>query len=148
MHKFYLWKDHKEYVDKINKEKFAGYSDWSIPSKAEAGVLFDKDKKKKCMDKNGTHYYIDPIFEAGGVSNTWITECSDDNIIRYDLKCGVDTPYPGTDVFGSMRLVRKAPVAKEEPKAEAKGDGEPKAAEKQPAKEAAKAPAEESAKEE
>ncbi|HJO01040.1 MAG TPA: hypothetical protein QGF86_09265, partial [Nitrospinaceae bacterium] len=34
-------------------------------------------------------------------------ECSDDKIIRFDLKIGVDTPYPGKDVFGSMRLVSK-----------------------------------------
>ncbi|PIQ99656.1 MAG: hypothetical protein COV66_10915 [Nitrospinae bacterium CG11_big_fil_rev_8_21_14_0_20_45_15] len=107
-HKFYLWKDHKEYVDAVNAEKFAGYDDWAIPSKAQAMVLFDKNKKKKCLDKNSNPYHIDPLFTAGGAASTWITECSDEQIIRFDLVCGVDTPYPGQDVFSSMRLVRKA----------------------------------------
>jgi hypothetical protein len=105
MHRFYTWMDHREYVDKFNKEKFAGYDNWRIPSKAEAATIFDKTKE--CMDKNGTLYSVDPIFEAGGASNTWISECSDDNIIRYDFKVGVDTPYPTQDVWATMRLLRK-----------------------------------------
>lgn len=105
MHKFYLWSDHREYVDKFNKEKFAGYDNWRIPNKAEAMTIFDKTKE--CMDKNGTVFPLDPIFEAGGASNTWITECSDEKIIRFDGKIGVDTPYPTQDVWSSMRLIRK-----------------------------------------
>jgi hypothetical protein len=105
MHRFYTWMDHREYVDKFNKEKFAGYDNWRIPSKSEAATIFDKTKE--CMDKNGTMYSVDPIFEAGGASNTWISECSDDNIIRYDFKVGVDTPYPTQDVWATMRLLRK-----------------------------------------
>jgi uncharacterized protein DUF1566 len=105
MHKFYLWSAHREYVDKFNKEKFAGYENWRIPSKAEAMTIFDKTKE--CMDKNGTMFPLDPVFEAGGASNTWISECSDEKIIRFDGKIGVDTPYPTQDVWSSMRLVRK-----------------------------------------
>ncbi|MFQ5451521.1 MAG: DUF1566 domain-containing protein [Nitrospinaceae bacterium] len=103
--RFYTWQDHKEYIDKINKEKFAGYDDWRLPSKAEAMTIFDKSKE--CLDKNGTPFFIDPIFEAGGASNTWISECSDEKIIRFDFKVGVDTSYPTQDIWGSMRLVRK-----------------------------------------
>jgi hypothetical protein len=113
MKRFYTWQDHKEYVDKFNKEKFAGYEDWGIPSKAEAVTLFDKSGKKQLMDKNGTLYPIDPIFAVGGASNTWITECSDEKIIRMDLKIGVDTPYPTQEVWSSMRLVRKASAPEE-----------------------------------
>jgi len=119
-HKFYTWMEHRQYVDKFNKEKFAGHDNWRIPSKAEAATIFDKTKK--CMDKNGTMYSVDSVFEAGGASNTWITECTEDKIIRYDFKVGVDTPYPTKDVWATMRLVRKegeaaASPAGEEPSA-------------------------------
>jgi hypothetical protein len=105
--KFYTWQAHREYVDKVNKEKFAGYDNWRIPSKAEATTLVDKTGTKQCEDKNGTMFPLDPLFDAGCVANTWISECSDDKIIRFDLKIGVDTPYPGQDVWGSIRLVSK-----------------------------------------
>ena len=105
MHKFYTWMAHREYVDKFNQEKFAGYDNWRIPNKVEALTIFDKTKE--CMDKNGTLFPLDPIFDAGGASNTWISECSDEKIIRFDGKIGIDTPYPTQEVWSSMRLVRK-----------------------------------------
>ena len=145
MHQFYTWMDHRQYVDKFNKEKFAGYDNWRIPSKAEAATIFDKTKE--CMDKNGTMYSVDPIFDAGGASNTWISECSDDNIIRYDFKVGVDTPYPTQDVWATMRLLRKegeaaVPVGAEPDTVEAKsapadakgGEADAKPAAPKPAK--------------
>ncbi len=104
-HKFYLWADHREYVEKVNVEEFAGHNSWRIPSKTEAASIFNKEKE--CIDKNGSVFYVDPIFERGGVGNTWISECSDEKIIRYDFKTGVDTPYPPADIWASIRLVRK-----------------------------------------
>lgn len=106
---FYTWQNHREYVDWVNKNKdqFGGYDNWRIPTKAEALTLFDKTGVKQLMDKNGTYYPIDSVFAPGGASNTWISECSDEKIIRMDLKIGLDTPYPTSDVWSSMRLVRK-----------------------------------------
>jgi hypothetical protein len=69
-------------------------------------TLFDKTGVKSLVDKNGTTYPIDSIFAPFGASNTWITECSDEKIIRMDLKIGVDTDYPTADVWSSMRLIR------------------------------------------
>ena len=108
MRKFYTWADHGQYVDWVNenKDKFGGYDNWRIPNKKEALTLFDKSGVKSLVDKNGTSYPIDPIFAPFGASNTWITECSDEKIIRMDLKIGVDTVYPTADVWSSMRLIR------------------------------------------
>ncbi|MBT6408883.1 MAG: DUF1566 domain-containing protein [Nitrospina sp.] len=141
MKKFYTWADHREYVDWVNKnkDKFGGYDNWRIPNKAEALTLFDKSGLKSLADKNGTDYPIDSIFAPGGASNTWITECSDEKIVRMDLKIGVDTPYPGPDVWSSMRLIRKegeaapspagkadVPAATAEPTAEKSASAEAK----------------------
>ncbi|MFT4579501.1 MAG: hypothetical protein ACI8PD_001115 [Nitrospinales bacterium] len=106
---FYTWQDHKQYVDWVNqnKDQFGGFDNWRIPTKAESLTLFDKTGVKSLMDKNGTYYPIDSMFAPGGASNTWISECSDEKIIRMDLKIGLDTPYPNNDVWSSMRLVRK-----------------------------------------
>ncbi len=145
---FYTWQDHEQYVDWVNNNKaqFGGYDNWRIPTKAEALTLFDKTGVKQLMDKNGTFYPIDPIFEPGGASNTWITECSDEKIIRMDLKIGLDTPYPTNDVWSSMRLVRKEgeAVAKASTPTPAKAKPEVKPAVEAEVAEATPAPAKKS----
>ena len=87
---FYTWQDHQQYVDGVNKnkEEVGGYDKWRMPTKAEALTRFDKTGVKQLMDKNGTFYPIEPIFEPGGASNTWVTECADEEIIRVDVKGG------------------------------------------------------------
>ena len=44
------------YVDKLNKSRFAGYSNWRLPTLEELASLLNKDKK------NGVH--IHPMFES------------------------------------------------------------------------------------
>ena len=142
---FYTWQNHQEYVDWVNKNKdqFGGYDNWRIPTKAESLTLFDKSGVKQLMDKNGTYYPIDPVFAPGGASNTWISECSEEKIIRMDLKIGLDTPYPTTDVWSSMRLVRKEgeAAAKSSSPAPAKAEAAEAPAADAPAAEAKPAPA-------
>lgn len=136
MHKFYTWQDHPAYVEKFNKEKFAGYSDWRIPSKAEAMTLVEKGRKETVMDKNGTQFPFDPIFSDGCVSNTWISECSEEEVVRFDFKIGSDFKYPPAEIWASIRLVRDVAPKKEEA-AEVKKEeaplAEPKSAKPAPA---------------
>jgi len=113
MHIFYTWPGHQEYVDKFNKEKFAGYSDWRIPSKVDAMTLVEKGRKETVIDKNGTPFPLDPIFTEGCVSNTWISECSEEEVIRFDFKIGSDFKYPPSDLWASIRLMRNAEGATE-----------------------------------
>ncbi len=129
MHKFYTWKDQPEYVKKFNDEKFAGHSDWRIPSKADAMTLVEKGRKETVIDKNGTAFPFDPIFTEGCVSNTWISECTEEEVIRFDFKIGSDFKYPPAEIWASIRLVRNAEVKKEEPAAEASKEEKPAAAE-------------------
>lgn len=114
MHKFYTWQDQPSYVEKFNKEKFAGHSDWRIPSKAEATTLVEKGRKETVIDKNGTAFPFDPIFTEGCVSNTWITECSEEEVVRFDFKIGSDFKYPPAEIWASIRLVRDVAPKKEE----------------------------------
>jgi len=133
MHKFYTWKDQPEYVKKFNDEKFAGYSDWHIPTKADAMTLVEKGRKETVMDKNGTLFPFDPIFTEGCVSNTWISECTDEEVIRFDFKIGSDFKYPPAEIWASIRLVRNAAPQKEETPAEESNKEQPKQAEPAPA---------------
>jgi len=50
------WNEAKEYVEKLNREKFAGHDDWRLPTLEEAMSLM---KPKKMNDD----LYIDPVFD-------------------------------------------------------------------------------------
>ena len=125
MHKFYTWQDQPSYIEKLNKEKFAGYSDWRIPTKAEATTLVEKGRKETVIDKNGTPFPMDPIFTEGRVSNTWISECTEEEVIRFDFKIGSDFKYPPAEIWASIWAVREMAPKKEEAPAEASKKDEP-----------------------
>ena len=126
MHKFYTWQDQPSYIEKLNKEKFAGHSDWRIPTKAEAATLVEKGRKETIIDKNGTTFPMDPIFTDGCVSNTWISECTEEEVIRFDFKIGSEFKYPPAEIWASIRLVRDAAPKKEEVSAEDSKKEQPK----------------------
>ncbi len=115
-HKFFTFEAAAEYIDNLNKEKFAGHEDWRMPNKAEATTLVDKTKTKKCLDKNGTTFPLDPIFTEGRVCNTWITECTPEKVIRFDFKIGGEMIYPPSEVWASIYAVRGEAKPKEEAK--------------------------------
>lgn len=52
-----LWKDCQQYIDRLNGEKYAGFSDWRMPTLEEAMSLMEREKK------NGD-LYVDSIFAA------------------------------------------------------------------------------------
>lgn len=127
-HKFYTFAQAQEYLDKLNNEKFAGYEDWRMPNKAEASTLVEKGKE--CLDKNGTTFPLDPIFTAGRVCNTWITECTEEKVIRFDYKIGGEMIYPPSEVWSSIYAVRGEAKPKEDAKPAAAAKPAPKPAPK------------------
>ena len=81
-----------KYINELNKNKFAGYTDWRLPTLAEAMSLLEPKKKD--------NLYIDPVFDKtqswiwtsdlykGGV-RAWIVNFSLGYCSNYDLYIGL-----------------------------------------------------------
>jgi uncharacterized caspase-like protein len=65
------WTKAKVYIDKINRNQFAGYSDWRLPTIDELASLLEKSKKE------GSH--IDPVFDRKQV-RCWSSDISPDQL--------------------------------------------------------------------
>ena len=66
------WHESQELARKMNEEKFAGYSNWRIPSSSEAKFLFHRSASN--MDVQGCEIHINPVFTSGCGFSTWTSQ--------------------------------------------------------------------------
>jgi hypothetical protein len=107
-HKWVNWYTAKEYVQRMNNKKFAGYNDWRLPSVKEATLLYER--RKRNIDKDGDKIFIDNIFPKGAGWSTWTSEDKLNKALVVSFKDEGGESYQdkvaGTDAF--LRLVRHA----------------------------------------
>lgn len=70
--KLVSWWQGQEYIQELNDQKFAGYSDWRFPNRGEAHELYNPELSNTDMEGCETH--IDPVFTSGCGYTTWTTE--------------------------------------------------------------------------
>ena len=96
----------KEFAEELNRKRFAGFSNWRIPTAEEAKSLFDK--KLKNSDNMGQEIYIATLFEPGCGFLCWTSD------VRHNIQ-GVRISFRKgaimyDDIFrvsrGTTRLVR------------------------------------------
>ena len=63
------WFRAQEYIQSLNIEKFAGYSDWRMPTLEEAESLHDENHSIKDMDR--MDIFISSAFSPGGGFTCW-----------------------------------------------------------------------------
>ena len=96
----------KDFADSLNLKRFAGFSNWRLPTAEEAKSLFDK--KYKNSDHMGKMIYLPELFEPGCGFLCWTSDVRH-NIqgVRLSFRKGV---IMYDDIFrvsrGASRLVR------------------------------------------
>lgn len=84
---YMTYADAQKYIAQLNREKFAGFSDWRLPTLEEAMTLMEREKKNADL-------YIDPVFDQtqswiwtadkpAGASLAWVVDFYVGNCPRY-----------------------------------------------------------------
>ena len=106
-HNWINWYTANEYVQRINNKKFAGYSDWRLPSVEEATTLYER--RKRNTDKDGDKIFIDSLFPKGAGWSTWTSDQKQNKAFVVSFKDEGGKSYQdkvaATDAF--LRLVRR-----------------------------------------
>ena len=104
--KWMSWIQVRDYALELNKKKYAGFSDWRMPTTLEAKSLYDKKQSNK--DYWGQEVPVDKIFNSGFGFLCWTSEVRNKvQAIRFGYRRGVTT---FDDAYrtsrGASRLVR------------------------------------------
>ena len=102
------WHESQVYAKEMNEKKFAGYSNWRVPTATEAKLLFDDAYSN--TDVEGGEVHLNTIFPSGCGFSTWTSETRGAKAaMGYDLRS--DYEYwlaKENDGFPSaVRLVRQ-----------------------------------------
>lgn len=65
------WVESIAFVDNLNKEGYANYSDWRVPTRKELVTLYEAEKTNSSTDMT---LHIDPIFPKDGLASYWSSE--------------------------------------------------------------------------
>ena len=103
------WYQALEYVDSKNSEKFAGHSDWRLPTLEELRQLWDPNRPAE--SKDGDPIGLPGVFASGGSYYLWTgTERNLDNAWYFGL--GQREDYWNLKDLGDLdqgvKMVRKA----------------------------------------
>ena len=110
------WHESQELAHKMNEEKFAGYSNWRIPSATEVKHLFHVTASN--TDVEGCEIHIDPIFTNGCGFTSWTSQTRGAKAaMAYDFRSDFEFWLAKeNDGFPSaVRLVRDDIEEKEDP---------------------------------
>ena len=104
--KWVNWYTANEYAQRMNNKKFAGYTDWRLPTPEEAQKIYDR--RRRNVDKDGDKIYIDRVFPKGAGWSTWTNAEKSSKAVVVSFKDEGGTQYQdkisGVDAF--LRLVR------------------------------------------
>ena len=104
--KWMSWVQVRDYALELNKERYAGYSNWRMPNTSEARSLYDKKHSNK--DHMGQQVPVDEIFSPGFCFLCWTSEVRNKvQAVRFGYRRGGTTHDDAYRTSrGSSRLVR------------------------------------------
>lgn len=84
------YKEAKEYIQSCNREKFAGFNDWRLPTLEEAMSLMEKDENKDGLHISNkfcsNQYWIWTADEIPDAPSAWVVSFTNGSCLHHDVK--------------------------------------------------------------
>ena len=109
--KFFNWHESQDHAGRKNIRKIGGFEDWRIPTNDEAATLYNESWTNSA--KGGDTVHIDTVFPEGSFKVEWAVSDTATRRPRFDYTQG-KVIWADEYAFGSVRLVRKAPVKRDD----------------------------------
>ncbi len=102
--KYFNWHESRDYAEKKNVRKIGGFSDWRLPTSAEAATLYNEEWEN--TGKTGEAIHIDSLFPEGSFKMQWTMADTSTRRPRFDFTQG-QIASADEYAFGSVRICRK-----------------------------------------
>lgn len=99
------WYDAQNYIEKLNRQKLAGYSDWRLPGRLEIQSLYEVALPFKSRGKTFI-LHINPVFEFSYGSCFWTSKTRLSAALGFEFDAGDIHWYPKGSLVGTVRAVR------------------------------------------
>ena len=94
-----------DYIEKLNKQRLGGFSDWRLPSKLEIQSLYEIARPFQSRGKTFI-LHIDPVFEFSYGSCFWTNRTRLSAALGFEFDVGDTHWYPQGSLSGTVRAVR------------------------------------------
>ena len=101
------WDEANGYAKETNEKKFAGHSDWRLPTIHEASSLYEEEKLNK--DFKGGDIKVDSVFPPGAGNCSWTSDerGNEAQIVFYLNGCPYWYDKNDKTISHAVRLVRR-----------------------------------------
>ena len=103
----YSWQDSFKYADKLNRQKYGGYSDWRVPSIRELNTILTSCKSLPSSSETGATFIEEVFLESMTMFVQEFWSSSEYSDCEHEYECNIDNAYRARFARGCVGYRKK-----------------------------------------